>query len=240
MKGEGHSVMAFKKGDSSSGYWNSNSGFHAWDNQVIYRSPEEKGGNILKGKGHLRCEYISQSGHQCDVWFPTDYDPVTGKPLERYCEAFHRGIVDLNNGKPEFLSRINEHKNNVCYKMSRPELDLHVKSVEADMERYIQEAKIKLIAARQVMGEYDANLSDEQRAALRKQQVSKKSTSPNGQPTKARDTKSSKYEKMASSLGLTYDQMMKGSAMNDMLQKYRAAKAKGENETNPKDESTEE
>jgi hypothetical protein len=155
---------------------------------------KKKGVKVLTGRNEFtRCQYVSQNGVECHKWFQVD----GGK----FCPELHRASSVMES-KEKFMDIKNEEISS-CYKMSYEELIAHIKEIDARIELFNKTEKAKLTAARFVLAEREAQMSEEERKKLRAMQVSPEN---NGKPT-ARP-KQNPSQKVASKLGVSMDQLM--------------------------------
>ena len=163
----------------------------------------------MSGKNsYVRCEHISAQGDQCDEWFQSD----GGK----YCLKYHRES-SLSENKDNFISLMNSQRE-LCYKMDNIALETHIKEIEAKIEAFVQIERTKLASARAVRAERYEKMTNEERAELRKYQVSK---NPNG--TKKAATKVDKATQMANKLGVSRADLLTMD-MDALLEKFNKAK----------------
>jgi hypothetical protein len=123
---------------------------------------------------YTKCRFVSTTGDECNEWFAAD-----GIFL---CPKYHRNIPSASNNhseeqKDSFIALCNDERT-ICASLSIQELQQHISDIKAEIEQFIAQKKTRHQTARAVLGERMEQLTEEQRAELRKATASYKFEAP--------------------------------------------------------------
>jgi hypothetical protein len=164
---------------------------------------------------YTKCKFVSSLGYECNTWFPIDG--------ERFCPV-HR-TIEINDNTDHYINLGNQ-KMDYCYRLNIPEIQLHIKAVEAKYERAMQDLRIELQACRKVLADKMETLSAEERKQLRKiQSVASQPVASQRSGNGSTPKKTNPSTKVASKLGVSMDQLMEMD-FDDIIAKYNKGKDK--------------